>query len=507
MNARSAARKAALIHAWRHTGTTLGSGVCGGDLDSIGCPGRDQAGYRVMHAHRGSSGEKRGGGIAVIYRESIQLSIVDVGKYDEFESLSVKITSSSSSHTIVCIYRPPGNVSGSFCDQFSDLLDRLLIDGKQYIICGDLNCPGEDDALIDHRLHDILTNYNQQQLVLSPTHDINHTLDLLITPELSNNWVSDVSIHSLCFNDHSLVRCRLGFTLRRSPTVTFSCRCIKQIDLIAFRRDIEQSPIFDPKVHSNSVDDYVDLFEKKRSHTDSWRTRASDDENQKTGFWWQSSTVTGCTRCEMWMQASRAAISKVGLCCWQDSLRTGSSCGEREDQIVTLAISAGESYDICRWPEENVAYSTGSVAQFANERSGWGRLWENGNNFISVLFWQGGTYQENHSINPPSHAADQSTASRYCVFRTALVDFGAVSVKEVKKLMNSMSNKSSPLDVLPTSLLKSCVDVFAPVIARMANLSFASGRFPSVFRTAQVQPLLINQGSYVARELSADLQS
>ena len=75
-----------------------------------------------------------------------------------------------------------------------------------------------------------------------------------------------------------------------------------------------------------------------------------------------------------------------------------------------------------------------------------------------------------------------------------LLDFGAVSVKEGKNLMNSMSNKSSPLDVLPTSLLKSCVDVFAPVIARIANLSFASGRFPSVFRTAQVLPLLKKQG-------------
>ena len=121
-----------------------------------------------------------------------------------------------------------------------------MIDGKQYIICGDLNCPGDDEALIDHHLQDILTSYNQQQLVLDPTHDSNHTLDLLITPELSNNWVSDVSIHSLCFTDHSLVRCRLGFTLRRSPTVTFSYRRINQIDLIAFRRDIAQSSIFDP---------------------------------------------------------------------------------------------------------------------------------------------------------------------------------------------------------------------------------------------------------------------
>ena len=75
-----------------------------------------------------------------------------------------------------------------------------------------------------------------------------------------------------------------------------------------------------------------------------------------------------------------------------------------------------------------------------------------------------------------------------------LTIFGEVSVKEVKSLINSMSIKSSPLDVLPTSLLKSCVDVFAPVIARLANLSFTSGKFTSVFRMAQVLPLLKKQG-------------
>ena len=75
-----------------------------------------------------------------------------------------------------------------------------------------------------------------------------------------------------------------------------------------------------------------------------------------------------------------------------------------------------------------------------------------------------------------------------------LASFSSVSVKEVKDLIKSMSNKSSPLDVLPTSLLKSCVDVFALVIAHLTNLSFSSGQFPSVFRTAQVLPLLKKPG-------------
>src|SRR5208282_3988382 len=71
-----------------------------------------------------------------------------------------------------------------------------------------------------------------------------------------------------------------------------------------------------------------------------------------------------------------------------------------------------------------------------------------------------------------------------------LSSFSDVTPVEVLKLINNMPNKSSPRDAMPTSLLKSCADVFSPVIARLANMSFTSGEFPSIYKTAQVLPLL-----------------
>ena len=65
---------------------------------------------------------------------------------------------------------------------------------------------------------------------------------------------------------------------------------------------------------------------------------------------------------------------------------------------------------------------------------------------------------------------------------------------EVLKILHSMSDKSSPMDLFPSSLLKLCADVFAPVIAKLANLSFSTGVFPAVFRTASVLPLLKKEG-------------
>ena len=50
-----------------------------------------------------------------------------------------------------------------------------------------------------------------------------------------------------------------------------------------------------------------------------------------------------------------------------------------------------------------------------------------------------------------------------------------VAIDEVVKLVRLLPSKSSPEDFMPTTMLKSSVDVMAPLIARLANMSFNSG--------------------------------
>lgn len=53
-----------------------------------------------------------------------------------------------------------------------------------------------------------------------------------------------------------------------------------------------------------------------------------------------------------------------------------------------------------------------------------------------------------------------------------------------------MPANTSPLDIVPVSIIKLCIDTFVPIIVRLTNLSFAEGRFPEYYKTAQVAPLL-----------------
>ena len=64
---------------------------------------------------------------------------------------------------------------------------------------------------------------------------------------------------------------------------------------------------------------------------------------------------------------------------------------------------------------------------------------------------------------------------------------------EVAKLLAYLPPKSSSVDYILTSLLKSCT-VFAELISKLANQSLAEGHFPSRFKFASVTPLLKKPG-------------
>jgi len=51
-------------------------------------------------------------------------------------------------------------------------------------------------------------------------------------------------------------------------------------------------------------------------------------------------------------------------------------------------------------------------------------------------------------------------------------------------------NKRCGLDALPTSLLRHCSCVLAPIITRIVNLSLAAGEFPPQLKQSIITPLL-----------------
>ena len=76
-------------------------------------------------------------------------------------------------------------------------------------------------------------------------------------------------------------------------------------------------------------------------------------------------------------------------------------------------------------------------------------------------------------------------------FRPSILDsFSPISMQELTDLVRSMRSSSSPVDILPTSVLKNALECIGPCLVSIINSSLQSGCVPAYFKHAVVQPLL-----------------
>ena len=228
LNVRSAVHKAALIHdvtadsnldALVLTETWVTSDAPDAIKLDVAPPG-----YQVIHQPRGSSSDKRGGGVAIVHRDCITVRPIDVGKPSEFEVLATRLTTQPTVHvTVVSIYKPPGAVTRLFCDQFADLLDQLVTAKQQFVVCGDVNCLGHDGCQLDSNFVDVLQRYDLVQHVVDATRGDN-TLDLLLTSSDDTSLLSEVAVQSTCFSDHLLVTSRMRVQRQTHTTSRYQYR-------------------------------------------------------------------------------------------------------------------------------------------------------------------------------------------------------------------------------------------------------------------------------------------
>jgi hypothetical protein len=71
-----------------------------------------------------------------------------------------------------------------------------------------------------------------------------------------------------------------------------------------------------------------------------------------------------------------------------------------------------------------------------------------------------------------------------------LDSFPPVSAQEVRKAILASTDSTCSLDIIPTRLLKSCLDALIIPITSLINLSISEGTFPASFKHAKVKPLL-----------------
>ena len=127
---------------------------------------------------------KKGGGIAIIHRDSLRVHHEPIQPLSSFEHTSIVITNISPQLRVTGIYCPPNTSSAdTFESDLNALLENYNKSTTDTCLLGDFNVRFQDNSNpFTKILNTTLVNFNLVQHVSVPTHSKGNTLNLVITP-------------------------------------------------------------------------------------------------------------------------------------------------------------------------------------------------------------------------------------------------------------------------------------------------------------------------------------
>ena len=191
------------------------------------CP----AGYKLIDYPRT---RRCGGGIALLYKESLRVTKVRNGEKESFEYCELLVQISSSLKIrVVIVYRPPHSedhripvvtslVSSPVTWNPSSCRskDHLLILGYFNI---HMDVPTDANTV---KFMDLLESLGLEQHVRGPTHTHGHTLDLVITRKMENIIACPPRVCRY-FSDQATVHCDMNFNKPAFQVKKISYRKVK----------------------------------------------------------------------------------------------------------------------------------------------------------------------------------------------------------------------------------------------------------------------------------------
>ncbi len=208
----------------------------------------------------------RGGGLAVVYRQSLHIELSPFHEVTSFEYLAFKITSHSSL-LIILVYRPP-KTNMQFLSDLCELLTIASAQSKAMLLLGDFNIHVDTDTTHALEFMSVLDCFNLQQHIDFPTHVHGHTLDLVCSTgiDITAFKGSDIGI-----SDHKLIEFSCDFYIPKPVAKSLIVyRAWKLVDPLSFSAALSDSPLSDCCSFS-SAEDILNVYDEhwcqKYSHS------------------------------------------------------------------------------------------------------------------------------------------------------------------------------------------------------------------------------------------------
>jgi exonuclease III len=449
-------------------------------------------GYSIKHLPR--PGARRGGGVAIIYKSTIDLKLHNnTTIYSSFEQLSVTIHTKFKDIPISVIYRPPpssanGLTQMTFQDEWSAFIAHRCTSTGSPIIMGDLNVHLDDTSNANTIfLNDLLTTTGFIQHVRKPTHNKGHILDAVITRD-NDTSISNLDVvhpgicdrHSILACDHLAIVFQLNVPKPTPTRRTVSFRRLKQIQADIFTEDFASCIIAgtteDPLDAYNAilaklVDIHAPTITKTivlRNNTPYYTRELRDAKISKRKCeraWRHSKSGTDLAKYRSASAAANRLLRYTKAQYFSKIIADHSSDAKALFKVTNKLLG-----------KDNISpLPSGYTKQQLAE--------------VFAQFFTDKVAKIRDSFPKARPDIYDSDLTRWT--GANLSSFKQASTDEVRRIINRSPSKSCVLDSIPTGLLKKCIEnnTILEFISKMIN-HCVTDKFPDVLKKAIIIPHL-----------------
>ncbi len=433
----------------------------------------------------------RGGGVATIYSDILNVTQKTGYRFDSFEilmlnvKLSDKQNKSVLSLALATVYRPPGPYT-DFLKEFADFLSDLLVTVDKALIVGDFNIhvDNTNDAL-GLAFTDLINSFGVKQNVTGPTHRFNHTLDLIISHGIDLTDI-DIIPQSDDVTDHFLVSCMLHITDINYMAPRYRPgRIIIPATKDRFTNNLpDLSQLLCVPINTDELDTITSNMGTILSNTLETVApiKLKKVREKRAAPWYNSYTHSLKKDTRILERKWRKSNLEVFRIAWKNSMSSyRQALKTARTEYIRKLIDNHQNNPrflfstVARLTNKQMSPDLNIPSQF------------NSNDFMN-FFTDKIDNIRNTITNVDSTAS--STSASFIAPKEKLQCFRTIGQDELNKLITASKPTTCLLDPVPTKLLKELLPVAEQPLLNIINSSLSLGHVPKPFKLAVIKPLI-----------------
>ena len=439
--------------------------------------------------------DRKGGGVALLYRENLEVHRLESGILPSFEFCTWKVSCKTFTINIIGLYRPPYSSNNrttlaQFLEEFQPFLAGLDSFTYPSIALGDLNI--HLNVPSDHhtkQFNSILETYNFEQSVTVPTHSSGNTLDAIISRTCDNLQVSqpvgDNFISDHCFVTSVIQKSKPQLTKKcvryrnwKSSTSGFSQSLSNKVDTLPKINDVNEYVNQFNDTLTSIVNEHVPLKEKTLT------TRPKVP-------WFSPALRVLKTITRFVERLHKKYKNEISLSIFKKMKNryVNNIASAKDDYYNSRITDTGNNSkmlytvisDILGRKKENPMPECSSDETLANR-------------FLDFFTRKISNIRRQLDVSFPDITKNAPIDNGSGISERSLFSFKLLEETDVKKLIMQAKSTTCELDIIPSHILKQHLSPLLPVITNILNMSLEQGVFPDAWKHAVIKPLLKKKG-------------